>query len=234
MQRILHALLLTLLFLVSAPRAAHADLIDLGDGLIYDTVQDLTWLDPYFWNPGDTTWDQANTLVSDLTHAGLSDWRLPYMSLRFPGPFDGTQNEFLGMVQQLGWYFPCTGSSGGGGSDFVADRVADRSASTSGACTSYGDLIQTDNYGPFQAPFYYHHTWVDVWPYYTDMFMGSDFPDNPDVAGGVPSFTFAVRNGAPDGVTVHSVPEPGSWALVTLGGVMALAAGTRRRRAMRR
>lgn len=229
MQRILHALLLTLLFLVSAPRAAHADLIDLGDGLIYDTVQDLTWLDPFFWNPGDTTWDQANAAVSTLDYAGLTGWRLPHAELLFPGPFDPTQNEFLGMVAQLGWEFPCISGGGGGGTDRPADRVADRSSSSGSGCSAYGDLVKTDDYGPFQAEFDYHHTWVDTWPYYTDRFVGFDLPDNPDrPTPGVN--TFAVRNGSPTDGTVYSVPESGTFALLTLGCGMAWVAYARRRR----
>ena len=85
-----------LCFLVSVP-PAHAELIDFGGGLLYDAVQDLTWLDPFYAQPPHTlmfgdpavggctqeacdwyyTWRGATAWVAGLSYEGYNDWRLP-------------------------------------------------------------------------------------------------------------------------------------------------------------
>jgi len=59
-----------------------AELIDRGGGLIYDSDQNLTWLqNPNFAETnGDDriqTFSQANTWAAELVFGGYSDWRLP-------------------------------------------------------------------------------------------------------------------------------------------------------------
>src|SRR5215472_15361646 len=69
-----------------------ATLIDRGNGLIYDTVLNITWVqdanlcltlndcvngDAF----GNMTWDDANTWAANLVYQGFSDWRLPYASV---------------------------------------------------------------------------------------------------------------------------------------------------------
>ena len=63
--------------LISMP--SHAELIDNGNGLIYDTVLDITWAQNR--NPAALSWEDANTYASELTLGGASDWRLPYISV---------------------------------------------------------------------------------------------------------------------------------------------------------
>src|SRR5262245_36355567 len=75
-----------LLILTSSP-VAHALLIVQGRGLIYDTNQNITWLQDaaYFVTqgnvPGDLGgrlwWDDATRWVDTLVYAGYDDWRLP-------------------------------------------------------------------------------------------------------------------------------------------------------------
>jgi hypothetical protein len=67
---------------------AHAALIDRGNGLIYDTVHDITWLqDAKYvatsgYDPdGNLYWSTALLWVEDLEYAGFSDWRLPTANL---------------------------------------------------------------------------------------------------------------------------------------------------------
>jgi len=69
---------------------AEASLIS-GNGLIYDTDLNVTWLSDgnyantsgYIntittrWGDGRMTWGQANTWVSQLDFSGFSEWRLP-------------------------------------------------------------------------------------------------------------------------------------------------------------
>lgn len=95
-----------LLFLLTTVRA---ELIDRGDGLIYDTVLDITWLQdanyaltsgydccdvdggcheyepPDFcdenFDPSEMTWYQAVKWADQLSYQGLDDWRLASISV---------------------------------------------------------------------------------------------------------------------------------------------------------
>jgi hypothetical protein len=70
------------------PIPSHAELIDNGDGLIYDTVLDITWAQPEVFN--NRTWDDASSVVAGLMLGGVSGWRLPYISVAAGGgPFSG-------------------------------------------------------------------------------------------------------------------------------------------------
>ncbi len=54
---------------------AKADFVDNGDGLIYDTVQNITWLQQP--NYSGINWFNATNWVSGLTQGGVTGWRLP-------------------------------------------------------------------------------------------------------------------------------------------------------------
>ncbi len=54
---------------------ALADLIDLGDGTVYDTDLSITWYKHPNNNP--MTWDEAMKWAAGLTVGGDRDWRLP-------------------------------------------------------------------------------------------------------------------------------------------------------------
>lgn len=64
---------------------AHAALIDRGNGMIYDTALNITWLQdmnyPKTLDPTDTTgsmyYDQALMWADQLEYGGFDDWRLP-------------------------------------------------------------------------------------------------------------------------------------------------------------
>ncbi len=67
--------------------SASATLYDRGDGLVYDSDQNITWLmnanyaeTTNYNDTGAMTWDQAQELVSNLVYRGLDDWRLPNMT----------------------------------------------------------------------------------------------------------------------------------------------------------
>ena len=65
--------------------ASHAELIDRGNGLIYDSVQDLTWTQDAGMSGYRTSWDDAMAWAANLEFGGYSDWRLPTTS-RFDDP----------------------------------------------------------------------------------------------------------------------------------------------------
>ena len=64
----------TVLVIVST--ATHAELIDRGNGLIYDSDQDLTWMQNAGAFSGGS-WDAAMAWAENLEFGGFDDWRLP-------------------------------------------------------------------------------------------------------------------------------------------------------------
>lgn len=64
--------------------SANAALYDRGNGLIYDDVQDITWLQDMNYaktssydDDGRMNWSDAHTWVDQLSYGGFDDWRLP-------------------------------------------------------------------------------------------------------------------------------------------------------------
>jgi hypothetical protein len=189
------------LFATLLPRPAHAELIDFGGGLIYDSAQDLTWLDPAFAQPPHTsmdgtllcpfapcdfsyTWLGATSWVADLRYEGYDDWRLPD---KFTPSQSRGDNELRRMVDQLpGWEF---GSSNG-------DPFA---------------LLATGERGPFLTTPDYWFVWMNE-PYTYTYEGGYDFPDHLETAT---RRVRPVRSGAP----VSKVPEPSTLGLLALGAV---------------
>jgi hypothetical protein len=70
----------------SISTTTHSALIDRGDGMIYDDVLDITWLQ----DATNLTNVFGGEWVSNLVHAGYDDWRLPRV-LSSDGP-DGQGN----------------------------------------------------------------------------------------------------------------------------------------------
>ncbi len=59
-----------------------AALIDRGNGMIYDSDQNLTWLQDASMSDFDAEdWHAAMSWVDNLNHGGFSDWRLPSADL---------------------------------------------------------------------------------------------------------------------------------------------------------
>jgi hypothetical protein len=78
----------------------HADLVDRGGGLIYDTDFDITWLSDACYAKtsgydadGRMTWAGAMAWVDQLVYGGYDDWRLPTaLNQDGSGP-DGWSND---------------------------------------------------------------------------------------------------------------------------------------------
>jgi len=62
--------------MILASSTANANLVDLGNGMIYDKAQKLTWMQNANVN-GKMTWSQANAWAENLVFGGYDDWRLP-------------------------------------------------------------------------------------------------------------------------------------------------------------
>ena len=76
-------------FVVSS--SSHAALYDRGNGLIYDDVLDITWMQDANYAQtsgydldGRMTWFDANTWADQLEYGGYDDWRLPSANLMNP------------------------------------------------------------------------------------------------------------------------------------------------------
>jgi len=67
--------------------AAQAELIERGNGMLYDSVLNITWLQDANYartsgydSDGRMNWLAANSWAADLDYGGYSDWRLAYNS----------------------------------------------------------------------------------------------------------------------------------------------------------
>jgi hypothetical protein len=74
----------TVILVLGLSISTHADLVNLGGGMIYSTDLNLTWLQDAnyahtsgYSTDGLMTWDQANTWATNLAYNGLTGWRLP-------------------------------------------------------------------------------------------------------------------------------------------------------------
>jgi hypothetical protein len=56
---------------------ANAALFDRGNGMIYDDVLNITWLQNVSPTTATLEWDFGRQWAASLTHSGYSDWRLP-------------------------------------------------------------------------------------------------------------------------------------------------------------
>lgn len=105
-------LLVGLTILCSPTIPVYATLIDRGNGLIYDTDLDVTWLADAnyaktsgYSSDGLMAWAVANTWANLLIYGGYDDWRLP--TTQQPDPSCSDQ----GTGSSLGYH--CTGSEMG-------------------------------------------------------------------------------------------------------------------------
>ena len=86
-----------IIFLLLLSFNANAALYDRGNGLIYDDVLDITWLQDAnyaqtsgFDADGKMSWLDANTWAANLSYGGAVNWRLPIINT--PDPACSIQN----------------------------------------------------------------------------------------------------------------------------------------------
>ena len=114
--RLLGAVCASVFSLISIP--SHAELVDNGGGLIYDTVLDITWSQPDAlrrWSGRPCyveSCDDVNTWAAGLMLGGVRGWRLPYISVAAgAGPYDGVvvdcryKSEATCQDNELGYMF---------------------------------------------------------------------------------------------------------------------------------
>ena len=88
-------------FLALATSGARGAIIDNGNGLIYDSITDLTW----YQNSGALNWTQANGWAQGLDAGAVTGWRLPWYP-QTPDytfdPDDATVGELAQLRADLG------------------------------------------------------------------------------------------------------------------------------------
>lgn len=198
------------LSLFSLSHITHATLIDRGEGMIYDDVLDITWLqDAAHITNG---YGGAVDWVDALEHGGYDDWRLPTV-LASAGP-DGLGNTLDVTESEISHLLLNT----------LGNRVDP---------TSSGPAVKLTNCGPFLhltydgcgGEYFDHPWWLDAsaeGPYVTywtfNLWVGEHKPRH-DLHSG---FVWAVRDGDVD------IPIP-SLSLLMTTGLAALGLAIRKK-----
>lgn len=72
-----HVFLVTTILLYALTVPARANLIDRGNGLVYDDDLNITWLQDASNSGVTMTWTEAASWADNLVFQGFDDWRLP-------------------------------------------------------------------------------------------------------------------------------------------------------------
>ena len=123
--------------------SSHAALYDRGNGLIYDDVFDITWLQDANYaqtsgydSDGKMTWSEASTWAAQLEYGGYDDWRLSSVG-------DSTTWGYNLTTGELGHMFYNNLSNTSGNS--ILDNVSFTDATPGGGTESFLN-VQPKNY----------------------------------------------------------------------------------------
>jgi hypothetical protein len=184
-------------------------------GMVYDTVQNITWLQNWNTN-GSMYWSAANNWANDLDYGGFTDWRLPTTNT--------TTNSNCGSISNPADSFPpqyfgfnCTGSEMGHMfyNEFGATAGYSILAGSNAANLALFTNVESYYYWSSTE---YAPVPVDAWNFITT--FGFQTFDRKDQA----FYAVAVRPGD----VAASVPEPQTLALVLLALGATMVARKRR------
>ena len=210
--------------------SANAALIDRGNGLIYDSTLNITWLQDANYANRTMNWSEANSWAANLVYGGYSDWRLPTVAGAINNTnslavstFNGTNagyNVLPGSSELAHLYFVDLGNK----SKFdVNGFYRGDPAGVNWGLANTGPFINIQNRYWF-ATFSGQYGPDGAWGFDT-----SDGSQGP-LAGGNALFAWAVRDGDVASLAAP-IPEPETYAMMLAGlGLLGVAARRRKQK----
>ena len=193
--------------LLASADPARADLINLGNGMIYDNTRDITWLQDVMFAAtsgydadGRMTVQNAVTWASKLEYGGFDDWRLP--NLYQPGWALLGNGEVPNLMADLGWQWV---SRGEGYPWLIPPACAAAYEAGCWSASWQSPFLNLPSLPMLWAGGLSDQVWVPIY--------GVDGTQRGDEA-----VAWAVR----DGNAAVAVPEPSTLVVLSLGALMCL------------
>ena len=232
-----------LLFTSLLTTVTHAGLIDRGNGMIYDDVLDITWLqNANLRGRAVMSWSDAFYLTDNLVYGGFDDWRLTQVYdvgndgcnySRTGGTdcgynvlthfTDGNGNTFFSELAYMFYenlgnvaYSDTSGNGPQTGWDILNTSFID---SETGETVSFNNLYRNEYWSGTELALDTNYAW--------DFGTQSGFQIARSKSSG--GYAWAVRDGDVASASIQDVPEPTSIAIFALG-LLGLMIRQRQRR----
>jgi hypothetical protein len=201
-----------------------ATLIDRGNGMIYDTDQDLTWLQDanYAYTSGYNdvdglmTWHEATAWADGLVFGGYDDWRLPALVIQDENFSDsGTDNGYNVNTSnsELAYMFHVNlGNESRRKPDGTLNTESCLADWENPGCLQHTSADGVDILNLQFRPYWLGKEYDAPYDYLSWLFSPNDGSQNPNHNDDY-FHAWAVRSGD----VVASVPEPGTLMLMLAG-----------------